>query len=115
MPVYDYKCVQHGVFYELATMADSNLPCPCPQCTTPSPRIIMLAPQLLAMAPARRQAFATNEKAQHQPEASTKARRELDERHKRGCGCQDKKSSKLFYTAQGEKMFPSMRPWMISH
>lgn len=28
MPVYDYKCKDHGVFQELATMADHDKPCP---------------------------------------------------------------------------------------
>jgi hypothetical protein len=38
--------------------------------------------------------------------------------HKHGsnCGCNAKKRrSNLMYTAEGNKMFPSMRPWMISH
>lgn len=115
MPVYDYKCANHGLFFELATFEQSAAPCPCPTCGNLSPRIVLLAPELLLMPQAKRQAIATNEKAQHAPEYSTAARREADHQHKTGCGCQHKKSSKLMYTAQGEKMFPSMRPWMISH
>lgn len=116
MPVYDYKCSQHGVFSELATMEQSQLPAPCPQCSELSARVIMLPPEVLAMSPEKRKAMATNEKSRHEPEFSTLERRTHDHQHRNGCGCEAKKpGSKLFYTAQGDKMFPSMRPWMISH
>ncbi len=47
--------------------------------------------------------------------AEQQARRE--HKHGKGCGCGDKpiRKSNLLYTADGNKMFPSMRPWMISH
>lgn len=116
MPVYDYKCVEHGVFYELAAFADAHKPQICPQCNTLSPRIICISPEILDMAPARRMAFETNERAQHEPTFSTADRRAHDHDHSKGCGChKPKNKSKLMYTARGEKMFPSMRPWMISH
>ena len=117
MPVYDYKCKDHGIFYELATMEESGNPSLCPTCGLMSPRIIMVAPEILDMSPEKRKAEATNEKAQHEPVFSNKDRRESDEQHSRGCGCSAQKptKSKLMYTAQGDKMFPSMRPWMISH
>lgn len=116
MPVYEYKCKTHGVFSELATMEDHAKPCACPQCGELSGRVIALPPEFLNMEKERRQAFQTNEKAQHEPIFSTDATRKV---HKRdgGCGCGDhkKRNSKLMYTARGEKFFPSMRPWMISH
>ena len=115
MPVYDYKCQEHGVFYELATLEDYDKPCACPTCGALAPRIIRIAPEILDMAPEKRKAHETNERSSHEPEFSTKERREDDHHHKHGCGCQGKKKSKLMYTAQGDKMFPSMRPWMISH
>ena len=116
MPVYDYKCREHGIFSELATMEQSNLPMPCPQCAELSARVILLSPQLLDMAPDKRKAMETNERAQFEPVVSTRDRRESDHEHRHGCGCQAQKpGSKLFYTAEGDKMFPSMRPWMISH
>ena len=119
MPLYDYKCAQHGVFHELATVADFDKPCACPQCGAPAPRVILLPPEFLAMAKDRRQAFETNERARHEPVFSNKQIREeiSQDKHAPGCGChqQNKRSSKLFYTANGDKMFPSMRPWMISH
>lgn len=116
MPVYDYKCKEHGVFNDLATLSESDKPCACPECGLPSARIIRLAPEIFKMAPEKKHAHETNERNQHEPTHSTSQRRKEDEQHAKGCGCEAKLSkSKLMYTAQGDKMFPSMRPWMISH
>lgn len=117
MPVYDYKCSEHGLFYELASMDDHAKPAKCPECSTLSPRVILVPPSILEMAKEKKQGIERNEIAQHEPQFSTiDSRAENTEKVKRGCGCEHKKrSSKLMYTAQGDKMFPSMRPWMISH
>ena len=117
MPLYDYKCLDHGIFSELATIEQAHSPCACPTCGTLSGRIVMLPPEILNMDPAKRKAFATNEKARHEPVFSTAERRDSDTEHANGCGCNTHKPGKssLMYTAQGDKMFPSMRPWMISH
>ncbi|WP_188149946.1 FmdB family zinc ribbon protein [Teredinibacter waterburyi] len=116
MPVYDYKCAEHGVFNDLATMDDSDKPCACPRCGELSARIIRLSPELVRMAPEKKHAHEVNERNQHEPTHSTKDRRADDEQHSKGCGCERKiGKSNLLYTAKGEKMFPSMRPWMISH
>ncbi|MES2825450.1 MAG: zinc ribbon domain-containing protein [Pseudomonadota bacterium] len=122
MPVYDYKCTTHGLFYELAAMDESGKPCACPTCGQTSARVIMLAPEFLSMKSENRKAHARNEKATHEPVFSTpeyrqeqQARRE--HKHGKACGCGDKpiRKSALMFTAGGNKMFPSMRPWMISH
>jgi putative FmdB family regulatory protein len=116
MPVYDYKCSTHGVFNDLATMDESDKPCACPQCGELSARIIRLPPNLFSMDKDKKHAHDVNERNQHEPTHSTAARREDDHQHSCGCGSEQKLSkSKLMYTAQGDKMFPSMRPWMISH
>lgn len=116
MPVYDYKCKEHGVFNELATLSESDQPQKCPQCGALSGRVIMLSPEFLAMPKEKKHAHAVNEKNQHEPTHSSKERREGDTEHSRGCGCETKLSkSKMLLTAKGEKIFPSMRPWMISH
>lgn len=116
MPVYDYKCKEHGVFNDLATLAESDKPCACPTCGVLAARIIRLPPTVTKMPSAKKHAHEVNERNQHEPTHSTAARRKDDEQHAKGCGCEKKLShSKLMYTAQGEKMFPSMRPWMISH
>ncbi len=122
MPLYDYKCREHGLFHELAMLSESAQPKPCPQCGTPAGRVVMLPPELLAMAPARRDAIARNERSRHEPRFSTPEHRAEDQaraehRHGKGCGCHDHgvTKPKVFYTADGKKMFPSARPWMISH
>ena len=116
MPVYDYKCKEHGVFHELAALEDSDKPCACPVCGELSARIIRLPPSLFTMDSDKRHAHSVNERNQHEPTHSTAARREEDHQHAHGCGKEHKLcGSKLMYTAQGDKMFPSMRPWMISH
>lgn len=123
MPVYDYKCARHGLFNQLATMAQSAEPAPCPSCGELSPRVILLSPQILAMSPARREAMARNEKAAHEPGIYTpETREEMRERarHGKGCGCHgeaDRSSlrQKAILLADGSKIFPSQRPWMISH
>ncbi|UTF60026.1 zinc ribbon domain-containing protein [Gilvimarinus sp. DA14] len=122
MPVYDYRCKDHGVFSDLATMDKSADPAPCPVCAASCARVIMVSPKLLDMAPANREAHARNEKSRDKPTFSTPesraeqlARRE--HKHGKGCGCGDKpiRQSHVVYTADGSKVFPSARPWMISH
>lgn len=135
MPVYDYKCPDHGVFHELATLAQSGDPCGCPKCGKLSPRVVMIPPEVLAMAPNRRKAEARNEKANHEPIISTRdsraeaADKEIyyrkqaasGKRHK-GCGCNHEHKTdrsqlkqQVVYLPDGSKVFPSQRPWMISH
>lgn len=116
MPVYDYRCREHGVFYQLQTMENYDQPMECPVCAQLCARIIMVPPDLLMMDNQKRLAIATNEKSRHEPLISNHDRRQHDHQHRNQCGCDHGlKKSKLFYTAQGDKMFPSMRPWMISH
>lgn len=117
MPVYDYKCRQHGLFNTLATMADSAKPAPCPTCRASSPRVIVLPSQIAAMDANQRAAQTRNERSRHEPVFSTADRRSHDKEHSRACGCGSVKSGKsmMFYTADGKKTFPSARPWMISH
>lgn len=128
MPVYDYRCQQHGIFNELQTADQHDKPVACPQCGQLSARIIRLPPELMTMANASRRAQATNEQACHEPVTVAgyrdrqQARAHSSKQHKR-CGCDSGKAdsslahrrSSLIYTAQGDKMFPSQRPWMISH
>jgi putative FmdB family regulatory protein len=116
MPVYEYKCTEHEVFSDLATMADSEKPSACTTCGKLSARIIRLAPTLFSMDSEKKHAHEVNEKNQHEPSYSTSERRAHDHEHVIGCGSERKLGkSKLMYTGQGEKMFPSMRPWMIGH
>ncbi|WP_035988072.1 zinc ribbon domain-containing protein [Leptolyngbya sp. KIOST-1] len=122
MPLYDYKCRDHGLFQELAMVSDSAQPQPCPQCDSPSARVIVLTPALLGLDPAQREARERSDRSRHEPLFSTPEQRaEAQERHQHrhgpGCGCGDGAVSQpqVFYTADGKKWFPSARPWMISH
>ncbi len=135
MPLYDYKCHEHGVFQELATMAQGSEPCACPTCGTLSARIIRIPPEVLAMAPNQRNAMERNEEARDVPKIMTPAEHRAQEqerleraRHRhRGFGCNhshdshDKAQQKGVLQQQvvllpdGSKVFPSQRPWMISH
>ena len=56
MPVYDYKCREHGLFNTLATMEDAAKPAECPTCKALSPRVIVLPSHIAAMDPAKRAA-----------------------------------------------------------
>lgn len=142
MPVYDYKCTEHGLFHELATMADAGQPKACPKCGKASARVIMIPPEVLAMAPDQRAAMAHNEEARHQPiissvdsraEAADRAAfaqrkdssnvsRRAGHQHGRGCcggaehaGETSALKQQVVFLPDGSKVFPSQRPWMISH
>lgn len=122
MPLYDYKCREHGLFHELVMLSDSDRPQPCPQCSSLSARVIVLPAAILGL-DSTHKAIARNERSQHEPLFSTPEQRleaQAKQRHDRGCGCQtchDPALSppKALYTADGKKWFPATRPWMISH
>ncbi|PMR75754.1 FmdB family zinc ribbon protein [Billgrantia endophytica] len=110
MPLYDYKCADHGLFHELVPISAAGETCPCPRCGLLSPRVVLVAPSVLAMAPEKRQALARNERAAHEPRHGNR-----DSEREQGCCHHARHKPKVFYTAEGNKMFPSARPWMISH
>lgn len=110
MPLYDYKCAAHGLFHELVPLRESGDVHACPTCGTLSPRVLMVAPQLLMMDATKRNAFARNEKAAHEPRHGNQ-----HSEHESGCCHRERHKPQVFYTAEGNKMFPSARPWMISH
>lgn len=111
MPVYEYQCRECGPFAALRPMAEYADPQPCPDCAGSSPRVMLTAPAMAGMDPARRTAFATNERSQHAPKSSKSLG------HGAGCSCcsSSKPSRKTLYRPDGSKSFPSARPWMISH
>ncbi len=148
MPVYDYKCEEHGLFFELATLAQSGAPCACPKCGQSSPRVVLIPPEVLDMAPAKRQAQAANEQARHEPIVSSVSSREEAQaraeyaaqksggQRSQGCGCgshhrhdqhrhesafvnnssgQSALKQQVVLLPDGSTVFPSQRPWMISH
>lgn len=109
MPLYDYHCTGHGAFSELATLDDAALPAPCPVCRQPARRVIGV-PRALARRPELMLAHAVNERSQHEPLSATSAAAAARREPPLG-----RRGTRAFYTQEGNKLFPSMRPWMIGH
>ena len=113
MPTYDYACGGCGGFDAFRSLADRNEPAVCPDCGAASPRVFVSAPRLGLMDGSTRSAMATNERAQHAPQRSGDYARL---QHPAGCGCcSTAKRCATLKAPNGNKAFPSKRPWMISH
>jgi putative FmdB family regulatory protein len=118
MPTYDYACPSCGGFDAFRRLADRNEPATCPNCGTGSPRVFVSAPHLACVSSETRTAMDTNERARHAPMTSKEYGGYQRLKHPSGCGCCSTSSGKNSATvkaANGNKMFPSKRPWMISH
>jgi putative FmdB family regulatory protein len=117
MPTYDYACPSCGGFDAFRSLAMRNEPCACPECATPSPRVFVSAPRLACVSSETRTAMDTNERARHEPRSSKSLDGSYSRlKHPAGCGCCGAGKSKATVTgANGNKMFPTKRPWMISH
>lgn len=113
MPTYDYSCSACGGFDAIRTLSARNEPASCPSCSTPSPRVFVAAASLALMEGTTRSAMAINERARHEPKMSGDYQRL---KHPSGCGCcSTGKRGATVTGANGNKAFPSKRPWMISH
>ena len=113
MPTYDYACGDCGGFDAFRSLADRNEPALCPDCGGASPRVFATAPRLALMDGGTRNAMATNERARHEPQRSGDYARL---KHPAGCGCcSTAKRGATLKAPNGNKAFPSKRPWMISH
>jgi len=113
MPTYDYACDQCGGFDAFRTLAARNEAATCPDCGGASPRVFASAPRLALMEGSTRRAMDTNERARHEPKRSSDYARL---KHPSGCGCCSTAKRGATVTApNGNKAFPSKRPWMISH
>lgn len=109
MPVYEYECTTHGAFELMRPVAESSAKQKCPTCGAAAPRAILTAARMSAMSPVQRAAHSTNERAAHEPKSSK------EHRHGPGCGCSSGKQARSATAANGSRMFPGRRPWMISH
>ncbi len=113
MPTYDYACPECGGFDAFRTLSARNEAAACPDCSTPSPRVFATAPRLALMDGGTRRAMDVNERARHEPKRSGDYARL---KHPSGCGCCSTSKRGATVTApNGNKAFPSKRPWMISH
>ena len=114
MPTYDYECTSCGGFDALRPMSERDVPATCPACGAASLRVFAAAPQLALLDSATRDAMGVNERARHAP---MRSRDYAGSRHPAGCGCCSGSSRKTTTQtgANGNKAFPTKRPWMISH
>ena len=113
MPTYDYACTACGGFDAIRAVSQRDAPMPCPDCGGASSRVFVATPQLALMESGMRSAMATNERARHEPKSSRDYARL---KHPSGCGCcSTGKRGATLTAANGNKAFPSKRPWMISH
>jgi putative FmdB family regulatory protein len=113
MPTYDYACSQCGGFDAFRTLAARNEAAVCPDCGGASPRVFASAPRLALMEGSTRRAMDVNERARHEPKRSGDYARL---KHPSGCGCcSTGKRGATVTASNGNKAFPSRRPWMISH
>ena len=117
MPTYDYDCAACGGFEAIRRVSERDAACACPACGAAAPRVFVQAPRLELLAGDTRRAMEINERAAHQPRSSGDGYGRL--RHPRGCGCcspsGNRRSGSTVTAASGAKMFPTKRPWMISH
>jgi putative FmdB family regulatory protein len=113
MPTYDYECSCCGPFEAIRTLAEYRDPQPCPQCGSASMRVHLGVAAFASMPSERRTAHAINERAAHEPKTASSMK------HGKGCSCCSGASKglggKTVRTAEGAKLFPRKRPWMISH
>jgi putative FmdB family regulatory protein len=114
MPTYDYECPQCGGFEAFRPLSARNEAAVCPSCSAASERIFVSAPRLALMDDGTRSAVDANERARHEPKRSSDYARL---KHPAGCGCcsTSAKRGATVTGANGNKVFPGKRPWMISH
>ncbi len=113
MPTYDYQCNDCGGFEARRIVSERDDAICCPDCSAASVRVMSAAPRLALMSDGTRRAIATNERAANEPKRSGDYARL---KHPSGCGCcSTGKRGATVTGANGNKAFPSKRPWMISH
>ena len=113
MPTYDYACSGCGGFDAIRALAERDRPADCPACGKAAERVFIAAPGLRLLQAGTRNAIATNERASHEP---TSSRDYTRLKHPASCGCCSTAGRGATVTgANGNKAFPSRRPWMISH
>jgi len=123
MPIYDYACPHCGPFEALRSMAQYDQPASCPHCGSESARALFNAPSLGLVPAHRRRAISINEKSAHEPVHSRHYdhdahKHHTHKRHPKGCSCCSSGPINPALTqvaANGNKSFPTKRPWMISH
>jgi putative FmdB family regulatory protein len=101
MPIYEYHCLEHGLFEEMRPMHRSSEGADCPLCAALSRRVLSatrtnLVPRAVSMAHAR------NEKSQHAPEVCTPGHHHHPTPKKAG-------------RARQAQVYRGKRPWVMEH
>lgn len=110
MPLYEYRCAQHGLFDALVPVSERGEQAPCPRCGQPAPRVIVTPPRLAQVTAAAKAAHERNELAAYEPMQGNLVTEAQERRiHK------PMTPSGALYTADGKKLFPAARPWMLGH
>jgi putative FmdB family regulatory protein len=102
MPIYEYECVEHGLFEEMRPMTRSSEGADCPACALSSPRVLSATrtncvPRAVSIAHGR------NEKSQHAPEVCTPGHHH----HPR--------STKQAKRPGQAQVYRGKRPWVMEH
>lgn len=105
MPLYEYRCEEHGDFTRHVEIARRNDVFNCPSCGSDTARIIS-APALALMNDSNRKAWAKNEKSAHEPTRKKKHTCTSSCNHDHSKG--QKKPEYMQAPAGG-------RPWMLGH
>ena len=116
MPTYDYACAHCGGFDAIRSLPERDRPATCPDCGADAGRVFVAAPRLALLEAGTRNAMATNERSRHEPGSSRDVAHPGRLKHPAGCGCcSTSRRGATITGANGNKAFPSRRPWMISH
>lgn len=111
MPVYEYECVECGVFSTINPMSRATEPCTCPECGQSSSRKIS-APFLAGMSAPLRQAWERNEKSAHEPATVRKSSCGCNGAHT----CRPKTDAAMAATPTNQQSTRRhQRPWMLGH
>lgn len=113
MPIYSYECSDHGEMDMLRSFAELSTPVDCPVCGA-SMRRVVTVPNLQVMDPAKRKAYAVNEKSAHEP--TLRRRHSCGHDHSDGSSCSSKNPSPAAAANKnGLKKYNGPRPWVIEH
>ncbi len=109
MPLYEYKCEDHGSFEIMLTLSERKGSIECPTCHSLSKRVFTM-PSLRGMSPSLMEAHERNERSRQAPHVCGST-----------CNHQHGKPAKNKTNPDGSPKKPTLqsytgkRPWVIEH
>lgn len=82
MPLYEYKCDDHGHFEEFQSMSHGGKPVACPICGQMSARVYS-APNVALMDPAQKSAMDRSIQSRYEPKTISRPKKELVQKDER--------------------------------